>query len=114
MESFKLWLEQNEIQYLGSGKHGGTGWVRFAIRGKRYEYTIDPIHLEPDTYIGKKFHAFIRYAPGRALNLIKKHGELVKPAKTPTVNPNAPNWPEDWELENRKQQARNQGAHIPF
>jgi hypothetical protein len=115
MESFKLWLEGNaDIQYLGSGKYAGQAWVRFAIKGKRYEYAVDPAFLEPYSKDGRYFHVIKHKAPRKALNLVKKHGRLIEPKPDPIQKPTAPNWPEDWELENRKQQARMQGDDVPF
>jgi hypothetical protein len=119
MESFKLWLEGNtDIQYLGDGKYAGQAWVRFSIKGKVYEYAVDPAFLEPYSKDSRRFYATKHKAPGIALNLAKKHGTLIEPKPKPKPKPQpkpAPaNWPEDWELENRKQQARMQGDDVPF
>lgn len=125
MESFKLWLEGNaDIHYIGSGKYAGQAWVTFAIRGKRYEYAVDPLFTETDLIRprrGQKLppsHEFRFYIQkgwyGKAHNVAKKHGTLLEPKPQPAPKPAPVNWPEDWELENRKQQARMQGDHVPF
>lgn len=78
MESFKLWLEQKEIQYLGHGEHAGLAWVNFAIRGKRYEYQVDPAFLQGYSPEGRQFHATKNKAPFVALNLAKKEEKRFK------------------------------------
>ena len=124
MESFKLWLEASDIQYLGASKYAGQVSVKFATNGKQYEYSVGPEFLDKGTPTGRKFQSFIKYAPGRAFNYAKKHGTYLeprpalepperKPTQRPTELPND-KWPEDWELESRKHQARMQGNKIPF
>tara|TARA_Y100000034_G_scaffold38278_1_gene46985 strand:+ start:6563 stop:6856 length:294 start_codon:yes stop_codon:yes gene_type:complete len=81
MESFKLWLEGNNIRYLGSGRYAGSAWVKFSVDGKVYEYAVDPLFLEPYSFYGRKFAAFIKHAPGRAFNLAKKQGTLISKPK---------------------------------
>jgi hypothetical protein len=119
MESFKLWLEGNtDIQYLGTSKWAGHASVKFVIRGKRgrpdrvYEYAVDPAFLEGYSKDGRQFYATKDKAPWVAFNLIKKNGTLIEPKPKPQPKPAPTNWPEDWELENRKQQARMQGDDV--
>lgn len=77
MLTFEKWLEgKSNIQFLGHGKWAGSAWVKFFIDGKTYEYMVDPVFTEPSTGIGRKFHTFTKYAPGKALNMAKKYGEL--------------------------------------
>lgn len=58
---FKLWLEQTSIKFAG---YFNDGTVIVYIDGKRYVYTIDPIHH-------KKIKDLAKYRPGAALNLVK-------------------------------------------
>jgi hypothetical protein len=89
MKSFNEWLNeaQDDIKYAGSGKYAGMAWVTFYIRGKKYEYGVDPPFtvkepvrlrrgkkLSPSeqfrSYIEKRWY-------GKALNVIKEYGKLL-------------------------------------
>lgn len=59
------------ITYIGyeSGDRGEI--VKFDINGKRYEYDIGFFFME-------RIDRLARHAPGKALNLAKRSGKLVK------------------------------------
>ena len=60
-----------KITYIGyeSGDRGEI--VKFDINGKRYEYNVGFFFME-------RIDRLARHASGRALNLAKQSGELVK------------------------------------
>lgn len=96
MKSFNEWLNeaQDDIKYAGSGKYAGMAWVTFYIRGKKYEYGVDPRFTVKEPVRlrrGKKlspseqFRFYIQKGwDGKALNVAKEHGELIsKPDPEP-------------------------------
>ena len=101
MKSFNEWLNeaQDDIKYAGSGKYAGMAWVPFNISGKKYEYGVDPLFTVKEPVRlrrGKKlspseqFRFYIQKGwDGKALNVAKKHGELLsidgKAPETPKV-----------------------------
>lgn len=73
MQSFTQWLEANhDIRLLSYDK---TGDISFYVNGRIYKYNIDAALF----YNKGKFRAWMRYAPGRALNYVKKYGQLISP-----------------------------------
>jgi hypothetical protein len=106
MESFKLWLEENQadIRYIGHSEYAGQAWVIFSINGKRYEYDLAPNLLN-----GRKFKALVRYAPGEALNYAKEKGTLIPSKPKTSSKPMLSPIPRaDWQAEptTPKQQTR--------
>ena len=96
MKSFNEWLNeaQDDIKYAGSGKYAGMAWVTFYIRGKKYEYGVDPRFTVKEPVRlrrGKKlspseqFRFYVQKGwNGKALNVAKEHGELIsKPDPEP-------------------------------
>lgn len=54
-----------------------TGQITFSINGKRYTYVMDAKYFFNKT--DPPFRSWMKYAPGKALNFAKKHGELIRP-----------------------------------
>lgn len=79
MKTFNQWIEEKaNIRIVGTSSNGE---IIFAINGKRYTYIVDAAWFNK----GTKFHAFMVYAPGKALNLAKKYGRLIDPM--PKIDP---------------------------
>ena len=62
--SFRIFLEQNNIQFVGINSYGD---VAFSINGIRYIYNTN------DKLIAEKIKKVARFQPGKALNIAKKY-----------------------------------------
>jgi hypothetical protein len=80
MKNFTQWLEtNNNIRIVSYNK---AGEITFDINGKKYTYVMDAMYF----YNKGIFRSSMRYAPGRALNLAKKLGQLVSINYKPVIS----------------------------
>ena len=59
-----------------------TGQITFSVNGKRYTYVMDPFYIR-NYGTDPPFKAWMKHAPGKALNFAKKHGKLIDPRPQP-------------------------------
>jgi hypothetical protein len=80
MTSFLSWLEANKPEHnIRVRSYDRTGLIVFDVDGKTYPYIMDAGYF----YNGF-FKNWMKYAPGKAFNFARKHGERADlPPKLP-------------------------------
>ena len=77
--NFKQFFEESNIHIKKRLDFPDGSEVTFNIDGKEYTYHIETGFLLHN----KKLKQHMKYAPGKALNVIKKIGTLIKKSGTP-------------------------------